>query len=276
MDRYIIRGGIAGRERLRVLARAMRPTTLALLDRVGPQPGMRCLDVGCGGGDVTSELAGRCRPGGRAVGIDVDETKIDLAREEAEECRTDNVDYRVGDIFDTDLAPEYDAIYVRFLLTHLSDPAAAADRIVAGLRPGGVLIVEDIDFTGSFCCPPSAAYERYVQVYTETARTRGVDPDIGPRLPGLLAGAGLDPVHVNVLQPAGIKPEDVERDIKLVTPLTLGNIADAAIAEELIARDELDAVLDDLYRLAGDATTLMATPRIVQSWGYAATATAAA
>ena len=44
-DRYIIRGGLAGRERLRVLARAMHPTTAALFDRIGIAPGMSCLDV---------------------------------------------------------------------------------------------------------------------------------------------------------------------------------------------------------------------------------------
>ena len=51
--RYIISGGLAGRERLRVLARAMYPTTAALFDRIGIEPGISCLDVGCGGGDVT-------------------------------------------------------------------------------------------------------------------------------------------------------------------------------------------------------------------------------
>ena len=52
---YIIQGGVAGRERLRVLARVMAPGTNALLDRLGSLSGLRCLDAGCGGGDVTQE-----------------------------------------------------------------------------------------------------------------------------------------------------------------------------------------------------------------------------
>jgi SAM-dependent methyltransferase len=270
-DRYIIRGGIAGRERLRVLGRAMAPSTSALLDRVGLEPGMRCLDAGCGGGDVTCELARRIVPGGHAVGLDIDETKVDLAREEADGRAIGNVEYRVGDILDAELAPAYDAIYVRFLLTHLADPRAGVARLAAGLRPGGVLIVEDIDFTGAFCHPPSPAYELYARVYTQTAWARGFDPNIGPRLPGLMAGAGLEPVHAGVAQPTGITPDGSEHDIKLVTPLTLENIADAAIAERLITREELDEALDVLYRLAADTTTLMAFPRIVQSWAYSPT-----
>jgi ubiquinone/menaquinone biosynthesis C-methylase UbiE len=130
-DRYIIRGGLEGRERLRVLARAMHPTTAALFDRIGIGPGMTCLDVGCGGGDVTCELARRTAPGGRAVGIDMDGTKLATARDEAEAHAGLTVEYREGDVLTTDIAPEYDVIYVRFLLTHMADPGATTTRIAA-------------------------------------------------------------------------------------------------------------------------------------------------
>jgi SAM-dependent methyltransferase len=242
-DRYIIRGGLEGRERLRVLARAMYPTTAALLDRVGIVPGMSCLDVGCGGGDVTCELARRVAPGGRAVGIDRDATKLAIAREEADGDTGVAVEYREGDVLTTELAPEYDVVYVRFLLTHMADPEAAAARIAAGLRPGGALIVEDIDFTGSFCHPANAAYDSYAELYTRAAWARGVDPNIGPRLPQLLVAAGCKRVRVNVVQPAGMSPEGHAGDVKLVTPLTLENIADSAIAADLTTREEIDGLV---------------------------------
>src|SRR5262249_10791451 len=69
---YIIRGGQAGRERLRLLARVMWPTTRELFERVGVRPGMRCLDVGCGGGDLSLDLARLVGPRGSVVGIDLD------------------------------------------------------------------------------------------------------------------------------------------------------------------------------------------------------------
>jgi SAM-dependent methyltransferase len=270
-DRYIIRGGLEGREQLRILACAMYPTTAALLDRVGIAPGVNCLDMGCGGGDVTRELARRVAPGGRAVGIDRDGAKLAIAREEADGDAGVAVEYREGDVLTTELAPEYDVVYVRFLLTHMADPAAAAARIAAGLRPGGVLIVEDIDFTGSFCHPANAEYDRYAELYTRAAWARAVDPNIGPRLPQLLVAAGCKRVRVNVVQPAGMTPEGHERDVKLVSPLTLENIADSAIAEGLATREEIEAVVEELYRLAFDTTTVLAIPRIVQAWGYRAT-----
>src|SRR5689334_11865638 len=97
---YIIRGGVAGRERLRLLSRILRPTTLSLLDRVGLRTGMSCVDVGCGGGDVTLDIARLVGREGRVLGIDIDAIKIDLAREEAAVAGIMNVEFRqtgVGD-----------------------------------------------------------------------------------------------------------------------------------------------------------------------------------
>jgi 2-polyprenyl-3-methyl-5-hydroxy-6-metoxy-1,4-benzoquinol methylase len=94
---YVIRGGLAGRERLRVLARVMWPTTSALLARVGIAPAARCLDVGCGGGDVSRELA-QIASDGLVVGTDLDATKVDLARSETATAGVDNIEYRVDDV----------------------------------------------------------------------------------------------------------------------------------------------------------------------------------
>src|SRR5215468_7907830 len=82
-DTYVLRGGEKGAERLRLLARVKWPTTKTLLRRVGLRPGMRCLDVGCGIGAVTLRLAHRVGPTGQAVGIDLDERCLELARQEA-------------------------------------------------------------------------------------------------------------------------------------------------------------------------------------------------
>src|SRR5262249_46576690 len=100
MPSYIIRGGQAGRERLRLLARVMRPTTTALFERAGVRAGLRCLDVGCGGGDVTLDLARRVGPLGRVVGIDLDAVKITAARAEATAAALANVEFRTVDIVD--------------------------------------------------------------------------------------------------------------------------------------------------------------------------------
>ena len=112
---YIIRGGIEGRERLRLLARVMRPTTLALFERAQLTPGMRCLDVGCGGGDVSMDLAELVGPDGSVVGTDIDEVKLEIARAEAAAAGAGNVEFKAADASALGYDREFDAVYIRFL-----------------------------------------------------------------------------------------------------------------------------------------------------------------
>ena len=88
----------------------------------------------------------------------------------------------------------YDLIHVRFLLTHLREPQHVLSRMLGGLKPGGVAVVEDIDFSGHVCYPASEAFDFYVRMYQEVVRRRGGDANIGPKLPGLLLQGGFDDV----------------------------------------------------------------------------------
>jgi SAM-dependent methyltransferase len=259
---YVIRGGVEGRERLRILARVLQPTTNALLSEVGIPPSFRCLDFGCGGGDVTMSLAQRL-PEGFVLGIDLDEIVLQVARAEAVDAGIANIEFRLGDVMDAYAdAERFDLIYTRFLLTHLPDPAMAVSNMVARLSVGGVLVVEDVDFTGHFCHPPSTSFSRYVDLYTQVVRAHRCDPNIGPRLPRLLSAGGLENVEMKVVQPAGFSGE-----VRLVAPITLEAIADAVLEEDLLTIDELDRTVDDLYAFANAEGTVLSLPRIVQSWG---------
>src|SRR5262249_32126212 len=154
---------------------------------------MTVLDLGCGGGDVTLGIARMVGSSGRVTGIDMDAVKLDHARRGA----LDHVEFRVGNVYEWSENCVYDAIYTRFLLTHLHDVPGALARMRQALKPGGVLIVEDIDFTGSFCHPWCGAYERYVNWYREVVRRRKGDADIGPKLHGYFVNAGMQGVAMN-------------------------------------------------------------------------------
>jgi tRNA A58 N-methylase Trm61 len=93
-ERYVIRGGVEGRERLRLLSEVMGLSTRDLLAIIGISPGSICLDVGCGGGDVTFELARAVGSTGRVVEVDLDETKLDIARWEAEQGKLSNIVFK--------------------------------------------------------------------------------------------------------------------------------------------------------------------------------------
>jgi SAM-dependent methyltransferase len=206
-DSYLIQGGTDGRERLRILSRVMWPTTRTFLESTSLAADARCLDVGCGGGDVTVALS-RMVPEGHVTGIDFDASTISIAQDEAQRLGVENVEFRAEDVTISPPREElFDLIYVRFVLTHLREPAFALRRFHDQLKPGGVLAVEDIDFAGHVCYPPCGALGRYVDLSIRSAQARGCDPCIGPRLPSLMQAAGFSGVEVGIVQPSGISGE---------------------------------------------------------------------
>lgn len=161
--RYAIDGGLAGKSRLDVLAEVMWPTSAALLAAAGVPVGARCLDLGCGGGHVSVELAGLVGLTGSVVGVDIDAEIIDLARAAAAVRGLGNLEFRActADDFGDEL---FDLGYARFLLSHVADPQRVVSGLAAVMAPGGKVIVEDVDFTGAFCFPRSEAYTRSVHL----------------------------------------------------------------------------------------------------------------
>jgi SAM-dependent methyltransferase len=262
MTNYIIRGGGEGKARLRLLSRVLQPSTGRLLDQVGVTDGMSCLDVGCGGGDVTLELAHRVGPRGAVVGLDADAAILELARGDAAAAGLGQVRFDVADAADWRPEPAFDLVYARFLLSHLAAAPDVMNSMARAARAGGAVAVEDIDFAGHFCHPPCRAFERYVSIYRETVRRRGGDADLGPRLPALFLAAGVEAVRVQVVQPAALRGE-----AKSVAALTLDKIADAVVAAGVAAASEVAALVAELEEFAADPQTLMSLPRIFQVWG---------
>lgn len=258
---YVLQGGVEGVERLRLLARAKWPTTEALLRRAGLVAGMRCLDVGCGIGEVTLQLARWVGPGGQAVGIDSNEEFMALARAEATRQGLPAV-FEVAQAATLPVDQSFDFIYARFLLTHLPEPLRALERMVQAARPGGVVVVEDIDFAGHFSHPDCPALRRYVDLYQQVVRHNGGDPCIGPRLPGLFRQAGLEHIQMEMVQPTFLEGAD-----KRVAAVTMQQIEGAVVAAGLTTAAEVAEVVAGLESFAADPTTILSMPRIFQVWG---------
>jgi SAM-dependent methyltransferase len=203
---------------------------------------------------------------GSVVGIDLDPVVLDLAGAEVSALGIANVEFRCGDGEQLD-GSTYDLAYARFLLSHVGKPAEVVAAMAAALEPGGVMIVEDIDFAGCICQPPCRSHDFYVEVYRETVRRRGGNADLGPMLPSLLRGAGLERVGVAVSQACGLKGE-----AKLLPTLSLALIVDAVVSEGVATALEVEQAVAELYDHAANPTTLMGMPRVVQAWGFAPTA----
>lgn len=256
---YVIRGGIEGKQRLDVLSRALWPTTDAALKRSALAPGMTCLDLGCGAGAVTVEIARMVGAQGRVRGVDYDAVKVGFAREAAEVLGLTHLEFQQLDVREWNEESQYDFIYSRFLLTHLPDPVAVLERMRRAARPGGTLLIEDIDFSGHVWHPAGAALEKYVQLYQSVASRRGCDANIGPKLHGMLRAAGWHDLQLNIVQPAHHSGEG-----KHMALLTLRNIAEAVIAEQLATPEELEQTLAELEQYTADPHSLISLPRIFQ------------
>jgi ubiquinone/menaquinone biosynthesis C-methylase UbiE len=261
MDPYILARGDDGARRLWRLARVTWPTTSALLRRAGLQTGWRCLDVGCGIGRVTLAMARRVGPSGHAEGVDRDAQFIARARRDAAR-RGLNATFRVGTADQPAEDTSFHLVYSRFLLTHLPDPASAATAMLLSARPGGVIMVEDIDFGGAFCYPPSAAFDRYVELYRAVVRATGGDPEIGPRLGDVLEDAGVASIHVSVVQPT------VRRAGGLgIATATMRGIGASLIEKGLASPSEVASVVTGLEVWERSPRAIESLPRIFQVWG---------
>ena len=109
----------------------------AAMDRLPLAPGQRVVDLGCGSGRTTVELARRVSPGGKAVGVDIAAQMVEFARSQAGDAA---VEFVAADVQDHDLgAATFDRAYSRFGVMFFSDPVAAFANVRRSLRPGGVL-----------------------------------------------------------------------------------------------------------------------------------------
>jgi SAM-dependent methyltransferase len=259
----MIRGGQAGKNRLDVLDLAYHAGTADLLRRRGIPHGARCVEIGCGGGHATRQLAAAAGPRGYVTAFDIDPEILELARCDAQAAGLDNVEFRIADAGRLPVPDAtYDVAYARLLLTHLPDPLSALQEMARVVRPSGLVIVEDLDWDGVFCHPPAPAFDRYRRVHAEVHRRRGGDPGIGPKLPGLLRQAGLVGVDLSLAHPAHLHGR-----AKTLHTMTLATIADAIRAEDLLDDAEIADLHRDLQTLADDPETIIAQPRIFQVWG---------
>ena len=259
---YIIEGGVPGRNRLRLLSDVMGPENRRLLAEIDIPANASCVDLGCGGGDVTVELARKVGQAGKVLGIDTDTVVLDIAREEAIELGLTNTSFECHDVTTWQPLEDFDVVYARFLLTHLSDPLKVLLGARRYLRPGGIVILEDIDFRGHFAEPACPALKRSVDLYSATVRNRGGDPDIGPRLPALLRDAGYQDIRLRMFHPTAL-----EGGIKDLICVTLETISARVIEGALATPSELRKTIDELSVFARDPQTVLGGPRVFQVWG---------
>lgn len=222
------------------------------------RPGLDLLDVGCGPGTITADLAERVAPG-RAVGMD---RSPDVIAEAAATSGRDGLTFVVGDVYALD-APDasFDVVHAHQVLQHLSDPVAALRELRRVCRPDGVVAVRDSDYAAFTWDPPDPLLDRWLAVYRAVARGNGAEPDAGRRLKGWALAAGFSTVTVSASVWTFSTPDERAWWGGLWADRVTGTaLADQAVAAGLATREELADVAGAFHRWAADDTAAFIVP----------------
>lgn len=256
---YLLADAVPERERARLQAidDLLAPTSEQRLARLGVTRGWRCLEVGAGGGGVARWLADQVGPDGQV-------TAIDLTPRFAPGPDHPHLEVRRHDILAEGLeTAQYDLVHCRLLLANVGTVERALAHMVAALRPGGWLLVEEPGDTRSpgvgesdpLVAEFNALYEQFLGAMQQ--RTRAVDLVLYRRLPGLLTEAGLEDIGGEVTYPlvTGAGRAALRGTLEAVS----GLLADTAFTR--------DGGLTRLAALAAEPSLLTPGGATVGLWG---------
>jgi SAM-dependent methyltransferase len=157
--------------------------------------GMDLLDVGCGPGTITMDLAELVGPTGSVTALERTPDALALARQEAERRDATNLHFAVGDVQELDQPDDtFDVVHAHQVLQHVSDPVQALREMRRVCRPGGIVAARESDYGGFVWHPALAELDRWLEVYCEVARANDAEPDAGRRLLSWAQEAGLSDV----------------------------------------------------------------------------------
>ena len=146
------------------------------------KPGLSVLDVGCGPGTITGDLAARVAPG-PVLAVDQFADVLDVAHAEIRRRNLSNVTFATADVHTLGLPDDsFDIVHAHQVLQHVSDPVRALREMRRVCRPGGIVAARDADYAGFIWFPRLPALDLWLDLYERAARANRGEPDAGRRL----------------------------------------------------------------------------------------------
>jgi SAM-dependent methyltransferase len=248
------------RARLDALEALLDPGSIRHLETIGVAPGWRCLEVGGGGGSITRWLCDRVGPSGSVVATDLDTRFLDA-------IDAANLELRVHDAVKEDFeSAAFDLVHSRDVLEHIPEHLDVLRKMIAALKPGGWILIEDVDFatelygTG-FAAPADIAplLGKLWRGNADMMRSRGIDPEFGRRLPELFFEHGLEDVRAEI-RAAMRDPSSPQGQM---VKLALAHLGPMLIEHGAVTQEELDHLAQRL----DDPKVVSFAPLHVSAWG---------
>jgi ubiquinone/menaquinone biosynthesis C-methylase UbiE len=257
-DEYLLDNRATEAEgRFIALSAIFDPVTFRHVDALGIGPGWHCWEVGAGGPSVPDGLASRVSPGGRVLATDLEtqwlagrtDPRVEVVRQDV--------------VHDEAPGAGFDLVHARLVLLHVREREEALRRMVAALRPGGWLLVEDYDVSlQPLICPDEVTADQRLAntVKAEFRRLlldRGADTELGRRLPRMFRDAGLGQVGADAYFPVALP------SVAVLESANIRQVRDSLIERGNLSRSDVDRYLDLTTRGELD----LATAPLVSAWG---------
>lgn len=185
-------------KRLQLQASASIDLEISMLTNKGLKKGDKILDLACGPGVITRQLA-KNDPTANITGMDLNLKLLEIAQSEAKKNNINSIDFIHGDVYEPPLKDsQFDFIYARLLFQHLKDPEKALKAIYRLLKPGGRICIFDIDDDWLSLHPEPDGFKTFTETVGEIQSRKGGNRKIGRQLGSLVESSGYKNVVVDV------------------------------------------------------------------------------
>jgi ubiquinone/menaquinone biosynthesis C-methylase UbiE len=172
------------------------------------KPAMSLLDVGCGPGTITVDLAAKVAPG-QVTAVEVSAEALQLARAEAAARAQSNIEFAVCDVHALDFPDAtFDVVHAHQVLQHVADPVGALREMRRVCKPGGVVAARDSDYAAFTWFPAIAELDEWLALYRMVAKANGGEPDAGRRMLSWARAAGFTDITASSTTWCFATPDD--------------------------------------------------------------------
>lgn len=162
------------------------------------KPHYYILDIGCGPGTITADLAALV-PNGKVLGMDHAPEVLEQARATASKRDLKNIDFTTGDVHALQFPDDtFDVVHVHQVLQHIHDPIKAFSEMRRVTKPGGIVAVRECDMSSFTWYPETKDLNEFLPVYLRTAESVGGTPKAGRHLIAWARKGGFDRSDITV------------------------------------------------------------------------------